>query len=36
MQGNLGAYFIGGHLNFESVEHTAQYAKEVVNRYLIH
>ncbi len=36
MQGNLGTYYIGGHLNFESVEHAAQYAKEVVNRYLIH
>lgn len=33
MQGNLGTYYIGGHLNFESVEHTAQYAKELVRKY---
>jgi protoporphyrinogen/coproporphyrinogen III oxidase len=34
MQGNLGTYYIGGYLNFESVEHTAQYAKEVVKNIL--
>ncbi len=33
MQGNLGTYYIGGQFNFESVEHTAQYAKEVVKKY---
>jgi protoporphyrinogen/coproporphyrinogen III oxidase len=33
IQGNLGTYYIGGHLNFESVEHSAQYAKEVVRKY---
>ena len=35
-QGNLGTYYIGGHLNFESVEHTALYAKEVVQKYFHH
>lgn len=33
IQGNLGTYYIGGQFNFESVEHTAQYAKEVVRKY---
>ncbi len=32
MQGRLGTYYVGGLMNFETVEHTARYAQDLVNK----
>jgi hypothetical protein len=33
LQGKLGTYFVGAYLNFESLENSAEYAKNLVFKY---
>ncbi len=33
LQGRLGTYFVGGYLNFEGVEHSTQYSKNIILKY---